>query len=481
MIGGEFITFEEALMIDDLRISANDERFFGSTDAVTIQNAVSYAKKNGYSEVVIPSRNARTGKSLWVIDRAILLPSEMTVFLENAHLVMAEGVWENMFRNDNAFTDLGCTMEGEQHDIRIIGLGHSVLDGGIANGLCEQLHRDDPEHYPSMFVNLTVFFHNVRNFELRNLQFVNSRYWAVNFLYCRWGKLIDLDFREYGTMENQDGIDLRVGCEYVTVENITGITGDDTVAMTALPVGARFLKVQGKSDDIHDITIRNIESSVHGCAQVRFLCEDGASIYNVTIDGIKDTGRSIGGAAVFFGTGSTIFTHIHPRYMGEFRNIVVRNVFTTAQRGIDLAEPCQNVTIENLHCFGRNEVGIRASKNFVADNVQIRNVSICPDPASHPDAGNCAFDIRVEDLDALSGLKVHNVRISGEKYIFRGTEIPVEDLRFEAPSEGYHTAETPKLHSSYGRYFKEAYGKEIENRPADNRFGGGLRVEDEML
>ena len=467
--------------MEDTRISVSDPRFFGETDSETIQNAINYAHENGYKEVVIPCRNARTDSDRYVIPKVILLPSNMTVYLDSAHMVMADGVWENMFRNENAYTELGKTLAGEQENIRIIGLGHAVIDGGTPNGLCEQLHRDDPEHYPSMYVNLMIFFCNVRHFEVRNIQFLDTRYWAMNFMFCRWGKLIDLDFRNYATMENQDGIDIRVGCEYITVENITGITGDDTIALTALPLGARHLAVEGKKVHIHDINIRNVESSTHGCALLRFLCEDGAQIYNVNVDGLKDTGVSVGGAAIFMGTGSTRFARDHARVMGDFRNITIRNIMVATQRGIDFNEPTENVTIENLTTFGRNEVGLAFGKNFVAKNVKIRNVNICPDPESHEDAARYAFSVPEENPEAFEGLYLSDVTVTGEKYIFAGLDLPIENFRYEAPTEGYMIpfAEKPKLKSGYGRYFYGSYGKPIENRPRDNRFGGGLSVEDE--
>lgn len=452
-------------------VVAGDKRFLCDTDSKTIQAAVDYASSSGICEVVIPRINPRTGKPLWEIEKAVLLPSEMTVILNNAHLRMADGVYENVFRNKNAWSPFGNTMEGEQHDIRITGTGHAVIDGGKLNGLCEQLRRDHPERYPSMYVNLSVFFHNVRNFEVSNIHFINTRWWALCFMFCRFGKISDLNFSNHATMENQDGIDLRVGCEYITIQNITGITGDDTVALTALPEGGieSSLAVAGKTPDIHDITIQNIISSSHGCGIVRFLCEDGAREYNITVDGVKDTGRSICAAAFIMGTANTRFVKKHARRMGEFSNITIRNVTTTAQRAVTIAEPCENLLIENVSTFGKNEVGIQFAPNFEAKNVIIRNFYYNSDPQY----ADCLFWSNKDEGEGCGDLHVEHIRVASEpKYIFRRFRHEIKDIEFGKYQICEYTDEKASLCSAYGRYFRDFFGEEIKNRPKDNRFDG---------
>ncbi len=448
-------------------ISAAAPECRGKNDSETIQNAVDLAAKTGVGKVVIPRINPRTGEPIWIIGRTVYLPSDTTVILDNCHLRLEDDVISNVFRNSKAFTPEGNTLEGEEHDIRIIGVGNAVIDGGKPNGLCEQLHRDDPEKYPNMNVNLLIFMHNVRNFEVRGIKFIESRWWAVCFMYCRWGIVADLDFRMYGTLENQDGVDLRIGCEYITIENITGITGDDTVALTALPREMTFeglLYVEGKSFDIHDITIRNIISSTHGCGIVRLLCEDRAKEYNITITDIKDTGETIAGSSVLIGT-SDKFLMREPHKMGEFKNIIIRNVTTTAQRGLSIREPVQNMLVENLTVYGCNEIGLEFGENFEGKNVRVRDFTY----DSTPETADCVFYFK-NGVENMGELEVERVRAVSPKYIFRGREIEVKDFAYEAPSEAVFTPENAKLRSAYGRYHKYAYGKLIENRPDDSRF-----------
>ena len=452
------------------QIYASDVCFQAENDAQTIQNAVDYAHDNQIRRVIIPRRNPRTGKDVWIIGKTILLPSNITIVLEDCHLRLEDNVFENIFRNNKAWTEEGKTMEGEQHDIRIIGDGYALLDGGIPNGLCEQLNRDFPGKYPHMSCNFLIFLNNVRDFEVSNIHFIESRYWAVCFQYCRWGKITDLDFRMYANLENQDGIDLRVGCEYITIENITGVTGDDTVALTALPRDPRFagaLKVEGKTPDIHDVTIRNIISATHGNNIIRLLNNSGAKIYNITITDLKDTSEAISGSAILMGT-TDPYLMKSAHEMGDFRNITVRNVTSNAQRILDICEPCENVLIENVVANEKCETGIYFRQNFFAKNVVIRDFVFAGSEAT----ADSVMEIRCPE-EGIADLKLEHLRASRAKYVFRGLEIPnIQDFVWEEPSEAYSTPEHSKLASAYGRYHYMAYGKVIENRPLDNRFVG---------
>lgn len=449
-------------------IFASEARFFGKNDSKTIQNAIDYARRHHCSTVVIPRLNPRTGEELWRIDTTILLPSEITVILRGAHLRLETGVRSNVFRNKNAWTRLGKTLRGEQHDIRVLGEDGAVIDGGFPNGLCEQLHRSRPDLYPHMQVNLLLFFHNVRNFEVRGIRFVESRWWATCFMFCRNGRIADLDFRMYGSLENQDGVDLRIGCEYITVENITGITGDDTVAMTAYPYWNGFeneLHVKGKSFDIHDIVVRNITSSTHGCSLVRFLNCDGAKEYNILVENVTDTGRSISGCGVIMGVGSDNFAIERSHSMDEFSNITVRNLKTCAQEVLQICEPCQNVLIENVSTFGDSKIGMTISKNFASQNMTVRNFDFVTDTvADSLVSARC-------DGAALSGLVLENVRVGKVKAVFRGKRLAVNGFALESPpKEGELTQEIPVLPHPYGRYHRYFHDELMRGRPAGSRW-----------
>ncbi len=450
-------------------LHANEKQFWASNDSKTLQNMIDYAAEHGIEQVVIPRENARTGEPIWMISETILLPSSVTVLLDGAHLKLETGVRANVFCNKNAWTELGKSLAGEQHDIRILGKNNAVIDGGFPNGLCEQLRRSRPDLYPHMCVNLLLFLHNVRDFEISGIRFIESRWWATCFMFCRNGRIADLDFRMYGNLENQDGIDLRIGCEYITVENITGITGDDTVALTAYPYWDGFEKelwVEGKSFDIHDVTVRNVRSSTHGCSLVRLLNCDGAKEYNIEISNLIDTGNSISGCGVIVGVGSDTFACIRNHTMDEFYNITIRNVVTCAQEGLQICEPCRDVLIENVSTFGENLVGMTFSKNFWAEGMVIRNFTL----RAEPNAADSLIAAKCSP-EAMADLHLENVQVGNVKTVFRGVKPQIQNLQiFAQPLEGEYTQEIPALPHPYGRYHRYFHDQLMENRPANSRW-----------
>lgn len=179
-------------------------------------------------------------------------------------------------------------MEGEQKNISIIGVGKAVLYGGVHNELTELNSNKDGK--PRIRNNITMYFHNVRDFKIENLTIRNQRWWGLEIIFSRYGHVRDIHFEiEYRDdyWKNQDGVDIRIGCNNILVENITGETGDDVVALTALDPDIEC--VYGKDCNIHDVFIRNVRAFCNECAIVRLLNHHRRKLYNITIDGIVDT------------------------------------------------------------------------------------------------------------------------------------------------------------------------------------------------
>ena len=234
----------------------------------------------------------------WEIEDTILIPSDFTLRLRDCHLTMADGTFCNMFRNES------CGTGRCDRNIVIEGSGRVILDGGTYNGLSEKTSQRDGN--PHISVNNILLFVNVENFRLTGLHVRNQRWWALNFLFCRRGLLRDLDFCSDDTwidedgnshrgleksnyngvkIKNSDGIDLRAGCRDILIENITGFTEDDTVALTGLwGTMEQMYAVDGMSTDICNVTIRDVRSSAY-CANIRMLNQSGIKLYNILIDG----------------------------------------------------------------------------------------------------------------------------------------------------------------------------------------------------
>jgi hypothetical protein len=205
------------------------------------------------------------------------------------------------------------------------------------------------------------------------------------------------------------------------------------------------------------------------------LCENGAREYNITIDGIKDTTNSISGTALLIGTSDTHFAD-PPHRMTDFKNVVIRNVTTCAQRAVSIGETCRDVLIENVTTYGPNQVAVRFYQNFQCENLTIRNLTC----RSQKGTLDSVFWMDKNPDRVMKYFKVENVLVRSADYVFRCTEFPVDGLVVEEINKGWFTEEKGKLDSAYGRYHYMAYGKVIKGRPADNRYDGTLKTPAEL-
>ena len=319
-------------------------------DSALLQQAVRLAHEAGET-LVIPPRNPRTGENLWVLPRAVRLPSHSSILMDGCHIRHADNTFDNLFKNENARTPAGNTLEGRQTDISIIGRGHALLDGGLHNGLTERTHN---KMGMPCFVNSAIHFCNVERFELSGFTVTEPRYWGVTFHFCAEGSVHDIRFACSGHSPNQDGIDLRRGCRDISICNITGFTGDDVVALTNLPGPSDMsCDVPGLCSDICRVIIRDLEcgtSDERGI--VRLLCNNGMKVHDVLIDNLIDASTPdrylrAGSAVRINENGYYREGMAEPAY-GDMKNITVRNVNTRARIGVRMSCNAARVLIDNI-------------------------------------------------------------------------------------------------------------------------------------
>ncbi|MGI5868271.1 MAG: glycosyl hydrolase family 28 protein [Kiritimatiellia bacterium] len=347
---------------DSAWVSANDFAD-AADDAEMIQRAIDDAVRSGVRTARVPSMNARTGASVWTLSRTLLLPSHVTLVLDHAHLRMADGVICQMMRNSNALTPEGNSPAGRQRGIRIIGIGEAVLDGGEPNGLSE--FTSDKDGFPHISENLTIYLHNVEDFTIENLRIVDQRWWAIALMYCEHGRIERIRFEltrhaldSRAPWRNQDGIDLRVGCAHIGIRGISGETGDDLIALTALKSEHFEVKqrVDGLSTDIHDIAIEDVRGVTNMCAIIRLLNHFGHRIYNVVMRDIFEISRpgfeNKTQMAIRIGDTCTVYYRNDPECRlrhGEIFNIHIENLFTRALTAIITCGSIKNLTARNIH------------------------------------------------------------------------------------------------------------------------------------
>ena len=411
-------------------VTPNDSGIIADTDSRSINNAVREAKRSGINRVVIPRINERTGEALWEVDEAIILCSELEIVLDNCYIRQADGSMDNVFRN---FDDdsMRRTLQEEQENIIIRGVGNAVIDGGRMNGLTEATSRKGG--MPHVEMNNVIRLHNLRGLRLSDFTILNQRWWAINLHYVEEGLISGLKIICKPDCVNQDGIDIRSGCNNIILRDLYGQSGDDFIALTGF-YGTREsdkYAVEGKSKDIHDIVIKNIVATSAECAIIALRNQDGVRLYNITIDTVHDaiSSRALADTAPEFHfnfeinaykspkspytairVGQDEYIHVRESESGDVFGLHVTNIHTRTNTAILLNETVENSYFGNI--YADNDVdrvistkSCRARQNFGAElrNVVFENIFYnCRD-----NADSVAFDLDTNKREH----SVHNVII----------------------------------------------------------------------
>ncbi len=393
-------------------VYAND--FVGKNDSEILNNAIKNRGSDGV--VIIPPRTVDSERSYWLLDEAIVLPENTTVVLQNVKIKLSDNCRDNFFRSANC--GLGIERPARIRNIHIHGEGVCLLEGADhprASGDSSKLLHAPCPHFPEDVCRVAdwvpaerrspdkldfwdvhdhsygtdagkpdqsqygdwrgigVLFANAEDFSISGLRIKESHGWGISLEACSNGRIekIDFDAHMYKmidgmnmNMENQDGIDVRNGCHHIVISDITGTTGDDVVALTAIASDSTYVPGgslysthvmpndwENRDRDIHDIVIRNVIAYSHLCLTVRLL-PAMANIYNVVIDGIIDTSPEIieHGVTILLGDG------------GGY--------------GENMPDSMRNVTISNVICHSRQAVVIAG---FLTDSVISNVVNRNPD------------------------------------------------------------------------------------------------------
>lgn len=329
----------------------------GDTDSAAVERCFEAAKTaEGVKTVVF------SGKDFY-LDRAVLVPSDTEIIIDNCTLKQNDLVFDNVFRGDNLIINgidpYGAPIDVKPiHNIKITGVGDATVIG-----------TDKPQTgYHPFFNNYQLMvgdfwgwrthmfsFSCCEGFELSGLKLRQTMGWAVTFDNCQNCNIHDLDI--VSQVKNGDGIDFRSGCNHCIVENITGSTWDDTVACTALSRGkmhcepSKYLSTAEPYNSTHD----NIDGSIHhikisnirtGGRQHGIICLSawGNKVHDIEITNIEETGDGNREATV------KVYTGYGDGYnKGDISNIKIENVKSNfAKYAVMIACEPENLTTENI-------------------------------------------------------------------------------------------------------------------------------------
>lgn len=415
-------------------INVND--FICNSDSETFEKALLNKGDDGI--VIIPPRRSHISpeRNYWLIDRAITLPSDTTVILQNCKIKLSDACRDNFFRSANC--GMGIEFPEKAHNIHIRGEGFCILEGADhprATGDSSKLLHVPCPHLPEDICRLSewvpaerrtspealdfcdihnhsygtdandpkesqygdwrgigILFANVSDFSISGLCIKESHGWGISLEACDNGSVekIKFDATMYKeidgikmNMENQDGIDIRNGCHHITISDITGHTGDDVVALTAIaspnyrPGGTVKNTHVMHNDwtkrerDIHDIIIRNITAHSYLCYTVRLL-PAYSKIYNVVIDGVIDTAPSntVSAATILLGD-LGCYGENRPDSM---RNISISNVICNSKDAVSVEGFLTDSVITNVINRNPNCNAVRVLREGGLKNVAMNSL-----------------------------------------------------------------------------------------------------------
>jgi polygalacturonase len=354
----------------DHAISPN--QFQDGSDSDRIEAAIAEALKTGVNSVEIPRMNRKTGQPIWLIERAILIPSDFTLVLSDCLVRLAPGTKDNILANAGSRTS---PLSGNKN-VRILGKGSPVLSGGVGSNWEKPGDKNG-------WRTIGLLLYDTQHFTLDGFQMEETQTWAISLENgCAYGRIANIDFANSNKYPNQDGVDLRKGCHDILIENITGDTGDDSVALTGLrndnpdPLKPS-MQVGGpqsrENDDIYNITIRDIRTRVCGGHHiVRLLNHDGIKLYNIFISNVMDaSGPKDARAKAAIRIGDVGYSSMAKNKLGETYNIFIDNVLSRAETVVKIQGTLKNATLRNIVGYDVNsqlvETGSVPTQNVIVD------------------------------------------------------------------------------------------------------------------
>ena len=299
----------------------------------------------------------------YMIDRAIPIPSDTQVIIDNCTIKQNDYVFDNVFRGDNLIIN-GIDPYGTPidvlpiHNIKIIGKGNAKV---IGTDMPQTGYHPFFKEYQKMtgdfwgWRTLMFSFSFCDGFELSGVKLRQTMCWAVCFDHCQQCYVHDIDIRS--DVKNGDGVNFRSGCHHCVAENITGFTSDDTVACTALSKGkceqplSKYLSPlepynashENIDGSIHHIRIHNIMTGGfhHG---VICLSAHGNQVHDIEISNVRETGEGGREATV------KVYTGYGDGYRaGDIHDVKITDVVSEkAKYALMIACEIKNFETENI-------------------------------------------------------------------------------------------------------------------------------------
>ncbi len=302
-------------------------------------------------KVVIPKYDAVEKTSVWLIDRAILLPADIELELNNCKIKLSDLCRDNFIRSAN--TGLGISRIETLKNIKIVGNGNVLLEGAD-NPRSTGDHNKTLSHNPGLgfthsygsdagksgenqkggWRNHAIIMAHVDGFEISGITLKDYHAHGIVLERAANGIVSDITFdvRQAVSIDgkdrvilNQDGLGIRFGCKNIIIDNCRGRSGDDFINIgltdTGVKAGEENVNVvsgsiyAGDTDDISNIYLQNWQDfySISHRA-IRIMPIGKLKIKNVFVENMIINKSSNQGLVV--------------EYTSNIKNLFVKNLIT---------------------------------------------------------------------------------------------------------------------------------------------------------
>ncbi|WP_270087319.1 glycosyl hydrolase family 28 protein [Sphingobacterium sp. SYP-B4668] len=349
-----------------------------------IQDAIATTGK-----VVIPRHDIVTNTNIWLIDEAILLPSNMELELNNCTIKLSDRCRDNFIRSANS--GLGIADIRPLQNIKIVGVGNVLLEGA-SNPRATGDHNKSLSLFPKAgqsygsdagkpnenqkggWRNHGIILAHVDGFEVSGIKMKDYHAHGLVLERASNGlvKNMTYDVRQSVSIAgidrqilNQDGMGVRFGCKNIIIDNCRGRSGDDfiNIGLTDTGVGAGEENVNvvsgsiygGEADDIANIYLQNWQDfySISHRA-IRIMPIGKLKIQNVFIENMV--------------IHPTSFRGLNVEYATNISGLFVRNV--VCHQPV-LAKGIRNASFRDIIYYGNEAaIDIENSDSVVVDYVK---------------------------------------------------------------------------------------------------------------
>lgn len=339
--------------------------------------------------MVIPRVDEVGNKTTWLIDKAILLPSNIELELNNCKIKLSDQCRDNFIRSANS--GLGIANIQPLKNIKIIGVGNVLLEGadnpratGDHNktlslnpkpGQSYGTDADKPnENQKGGWRNHAIILAHVDCFEINNITLKDYHAHGLVMERSSNGIVRNLTFDVSESVYvngvrkqilNQDGMGVRFGCHNIIIDNCKGRSGDDFINVgltdTGAEAGTENVNVvsgsiyRGEIDNIYNIYLQNWQDfySISHRA-IRIMPIGKLQIRNVFIENMTINKASKMGLNI--------------QYATNIKRVFAKNIVTYNPV---VAKGIQDAAFRDILYIGNGKaIDIDASESVVIDNVR---------------------------------------------------------------------------------------------------------------